>query len=81
MLDAAHTPSRLAHFLRVVAGSGADGMLEARLAGAQGSNLLSVMATANALLHVPEAVERVHEGDVLEVIPLSSALWQPVGGR
>jgi molybdopterin molybdotransferase len=42
----------LTFFLRVALTVGADGVLEARLAGRQGSNLLTSMARADALLRV-----------------------------
>lgn len=73
MLDAADTPAPLTYFLRVTLQQGADGALEARLAGAQGSNLLRTMALADALLEVPEAMVRVEAGATLPAILLPDA--------
>lgn len=64
MRDRAETPAPLTYFLRVCLSVGADGQLEASLAGAQGSNLLRTMALANALLVVPEAVTQVDAGSM-----------------
>lgn len=44
----------LQHFLRAVVSPSADGQLEARLTGAQGSGILTSMVMANALLIIPE---------------------------
>jgi molybdopterin biosynthesis enzyme len=52
---------------------GEDGQLEARLAGAQGSNLLRTMANAGALLEVPETVSRVEPGMILPAMLLPDA--------
>ncbi|HYW33131.1 MAG TPA: gephyrin-like molybdotransferase Glp [Gemmatimonas sp.] len=78
MLDIAATPSALAHFLRVSLRTGADGMLEAKLAGAQGSNLLRTMASADALLVVPEHAIVTEAGAIYEVLLLPGALWQTI---
>ncbi len=69
-LDAADTPAPLTHFLRVIVSAGADGMPEARLAGAQGSNLLRTMALANALLLIPPEVSRAEAGMLFTAILL-----------
>jgi molybdopterin molybdotransferase len=58
MMDTVDTPAPLTYFLRVVVQMGADGVPEAHLAGAQGSNLLRTMALANALLVIPPDVAR-----------------------
>lgn len=58
------------HFLRAVVGPGADGRLEARLTGAQGSGLLTSMAQANALLIVPAERSRVESGETLRALLL-----------
>lgn len=76
MLDSAPTPAPLAHFLRVTVQQGNDGTLEARLAGAQGSNLLRTMAVANALLRVPETAASAEAGVEYDVLLLPGALWQ-----
>lgn len=73
MLDAIETPAPLTYFLRVTLQVGADGGLDARLAGAQGSNLLRTMALADALLEVPEATVRVDAGATLSAILLPDA--------
>jgi len=73
MLDAADTPAPLTYFLRVTLQVGVDGVLEARLAGAQGSNLLRTMALADALLEVPEAVDRVEPGTTMHAVLLPDA--------
>ena len=61
---ALETPAPLTYFLRVQLSVGDDGVLEAAPAGAQGSNLLRTMALADALLVVPETVERVMPGSM-----------------
>jgi molybdopterin molybdotransferase len=76
LLDGAPTAAPLAHFLRVHVTPGADGMLVARLAGAQGSNLLRTMAVANALLHVPESSAAAEAGMDYDVLLFPGAHWQ-----
>lgn len=56
-------------FLRVAVEQGTDGRL-ARLAGGQGSHMLSALAAANGLAIVPEGMGRVEAGTELEVIML-----------
>jgi molybdopterin molybdotransferase len=73
MMDAAETPAPLTYFLRIALRVGPDGMLEGRLAGAQGSNLLRTMALADALLEVPEHVAQVEAGSVLSALLLPDA--------
>ncbi len=68
MMDRAETPAPLTHFLRVAVAVNADGALVARLAGAQGSNLLRTMALANALLVVPEHVTHTEPGSTYQAI-------------
>ncbi|MEO7522071.1 MAG: gephyrin-like molybdotransferase Glp [Gemmatimonas sp.] len=75
MMDDIATAAPLAHFLRVQLHAAADGVIEARMTGAQGSNLLRTLAIAHALLHVPEDKAGVAAGDVLNAIPFPSALW------
>ena len=70
LLDSADTPAPLTHFLRVIVNAGADGLPEARLAGAQGSNLLRTMALANALLIIPPEVSRADAGMTFTAILL-----------
>jgi molybdopterin molybdotransferase len=83
MGDAAETPAPLTHFLRVVLAAGDDGVLEARLSGGQGSNLLKATALADALLIVPESMSRVEAGMTLSAILLPDAppLVSPGGHR
>ncbi len=74
MLDEVETAAPLAHFLRVVLESNEDGSIQARLAGAQASNLLRTLAECNALLHVPEHVGATRSGDVFAAIPFAWAM-------
>ncbi|AHG91464.1 MoeA domain protein domain I and II [Gemmatirosa kalamazoonensis] len=60
----------LTHFLRVTLDHDDDGHLVARLTGPQGSNLLTSMARAEALLVVPEGVQDVPAGATLHAILL-----------
>lgn len=73
MLDRAETPAPLTYFLRVSLHAGADGSLEARLSGAQGSNLLRTMAMADALLEVPATQDCVEAGSLMQAILLPDA--------
>ncbi|HEX5465368.1 MAG TPA: gephyrin-like molybdotransferase Glp [Candidatus Limnocylindrales bacterium] len=47
-----------------------DGMLEARLAGGQGSNVLSALAAADGLAIVPEGLAGLPAGAEVDVLPL-----------
>lgn len=73
MMDTADTPAPLTYFLRVSLQAGEDGVLEARLSGAQGSNLLRSMAMADALLEVPETTTRVEAGTPMYALLLPDA--------
>lgn len=73
VLDRADTPAPLTYFLRVALSVGAHGELEARLAGAQGSNLLRTMALADALVEVPEDVSHIEPGMTLSALLLPDA--------
>ena len=64
-----HTPGRLTHFLRAVARETPAGW-RARLTGPQGSGILTSMALANALLIVPEAVDDLPAGAMLDAMLL-----------
>jgi molybdopterin molybdotransferase len=79
MMDRAETPAPLSYFLRVALSTGDDGTLEARLAGAQGSNLLSTMAHTDALLQIPADCDTVTPGMMLPAIllPESPLLMAP----
>jgi molybdopterin molybdotransferase len=65
------TGARLMHFLRAIVTSHDDGSHTARLTGPQGSGILTSMATANALLVVPEDRSRVEAGEMLRAILLT----------
>jgi molybdopterin molybdotransferase len=73
MREAADTPAPLTYFLRVRLSAGDGGLLEAYLSGAQGSNLMTSMAMADALLVVPESLARVEAGMTLPAILLPDA--------
>jgi molybdopterin molybdotransferase len=53
---------KLQHFLRAVVSPGADGVLEVRLTGPQGSGILTSMVKANALLVIPEGQHETPAG-------------------
>jgi molybdopterin molybdotransferase len=72
------TAAPLTHFLRAVVHRDAAGALRARLAGPQGSGLLTSMARADALLVVPDDVRDVPAGATLPALSLTAAL--PDGG-
>lgn len=63
--------ARLTHFLRAVVEMGPRGAATARLAGPQGSGILTSMTKANALLIVPEDRSRVEAGETLHALPIS----------
>lgn len=73
MCDNVDTPAALTYFLRVSLSEGSDGLLEARLSGGQGSNLLRSMALADALLVVPESLSHVSAGSEMQAILLPDA--------
>lgn len=54
------------HFVRVAVSATAGGYV-ARVAGRQGSSVLSTLARANGLLVIPETTDAVDEGDVVPV--------------
>jgi molybdopterin molybdotransferase len=60
----------LTHLLRCVLVDGDDGLLHARLTGAQSSGMLTSMASADALLVVPPEPARVPAGTTLRAVPL-----------
>ncbi|HUX34679.1 MAG TPA: gephyrin-like molybdotransferase Glp [Gemmatimonadaceae bacterium] len=72
VMDPIATAARLTHFLRAVVSAGADGALEARLTGPQGSGLLTSMAHANALVVVPEDRQAVEPGETLAAVLLDT---------
>jgi len=71
--EALKTPAPLMHFLRVQVSETA-GALSARLTGPQGSGMLSSMASADALLIVPEDVDEVAPGETLQAILLGESV-------
>lgn len=77
LAEPVRTPAPLAHYLRVALAVAADGVLEARLTGAQGSGLLTSMQRADALLVVPEATDALPTGAAVHVVPLRGALLAP----
>jgi molybdopterin molybdotransferase len=80
----------LTHVLRASLDAGADGWLHARLAGPQGSGLLTSVARADAYVIVPEAVREVAPGTRLWALPAGAwasaasawpdALWNALPG-
>ncbi|MHB2034509.1 MAG: molybdopterin molybdotransferase MoeA [Gemmatimonadaceae bacterium] len=64
------TGAALTHFLRAVVAPAADGVLEARLTGPQGSGLLTSMSRANALLVLPEHRQDVAAGEMARALLL-----------
>ena len=67
---------RLRHFLRAIVKE-EDGKLVARLAGPQGSGILTSMAKANALLIVPEDQPEVQPGEPLKAMMLEDPVHTP----
>jgi molybdopterin molybdotransferase len=57
------------HYLRVTLADGPDGPV-ARLTGDQGSGILSSMVRADGLAVIPESVERLDAGSIVQVITL-----------
>jgi molybdopterin molybdotransferase len=70
LAEPVRTPAPLAHYLRATLATGADGALEARLTGPQGSGLLGSMALAEALLVVPASVSALDAGAVVRLLLL-----------
>ncbi len=54
-------------FLRVAIVPGADGLLQASLSGAQGSNILTALAAADALAVIPVGIAEVAAGTLVEL--------------
>ena len=54
-------------FLRVAIVPGADGLLQASLSGAQGSNILTALAAADALAVIPVGMGAVAAGTLVEL--------------
>lgn len=66
------TPQRLTHFLRATLADDGESRV-ARLVRAQRSGVLTSMAAADALVVVPEAVDRVDPGQTLSAMVLGGA--------
>jgi molybdopterin molybdotransferase len=64
---------KLQHFLRAVVTPGADGKLDARLTGPQGSGILMSMVKANALLVIPEGQHETAVGMTATAILLDDS--------
>lgn len=67
----------LTFYLRVSLSRAADGVFEARLSGRQGSNLLTSMARADALVEIEGPTERMPAGSMAPAILLDHALLAP----
>jgi molybdenum cofactor synthesis domain-containing protein len=72
MASAASVDPARRGFLRVVISTSRDGLPIARLAGSQGSHVLSGLAASNGLAVVPEGTGRVEAGTEMDVIRLES---------
>lgn len=70
-------PASLTFYLRVSLHRAADGVLEARLSGRQGSNLLTAMARADALAEIEGPIDRVPAGTMVPAVLLDHALLAP----
>ncbi len=62
------------HFLRGILSREND-VLTVRTTGDQGSGILTSMVKANGLIDVPEEVERLNPGDIVNVQVLSGQFW------
>jgi molybdopterin molybdotransferase len=67
-------PAALTFYLRVCLARADDGMLEARVSGRQGSNLLTSMARADALAELEGPAECVPAGTMVPAVLLDHAL-------
>lgn len=63
------------HFLRGILQM-EDGRLTVRTTGDQGSGILTSMVKANGLIDVPEEVEQLNPGDLVNVQVLSHQAWE-----
>ncbi len=64
----------LTFYLRAEVNVAVDGVLEARLTGGQGSNLLTSMSRANALLEIDGPVDHIAAGTMVRALLLDHAL-------
>ena len=67
-LDSLDNRGQRRHYVRAVVETDASGSHVARVSGEQGAGILSSLATANALMVVPESLETVNAGTTLEAI-------------
>jgi len=67
-LDPLDNRGQRRHYVRAAINREADGTFVGRVAGEQGAGILSSLAAANALLVVPETLETVPAGTMLEAI-------------
>ncbi len=65
------------HYVRVRLSPRENGLSVASIAGEQGAGVLSSLAAADALLVVPEQMEKVQAGAMLEAIPLEWSMRGP----
>jgi molybdopterin molybdotransferase len=72
MASAASVDPARRGFLRVVLETNGTGSPVVRLAGSQGSHVLSGLAASNGLAVVPEGMGRVEAGTEVDVIRLDS---------
>jgi molybdopterin molybdotransferase len=68
--DAIDNRGHRRHYVRVRLEPAAGGPAVARIAGEQGAGVLSSLAAADALMVVPEEIERVQPGTCLRAILL-----------
>jgi molybdopterin molybdotransferase len=67
-LDSLDNRGQRRHYVRAVTEIDASGSIVARVAGEQGAGILSSLAAANALLVVPESLETVIAGTILDAL-------------
>jgi len=67
-------PASLTFYLRASLRLASDGVFEAQLTGRQGSNLLTSMSRAHALLEIEGPIERVAAGSMVRALLLDHAL-------
>jgi molybdopterin molybdotransferase len=75
LLEECAVAKGLTQFVRVRLQEAEAGEWVARATGPQGSGLLSSVAAADALLIIPEELERADAGDRLRAVPLQPPSW------
>ena len=82
--EAAATDPKKTVFLRVVVTPGSDGVLQASLSGAQGSNILTALAAADAFAVVPAGIGAIEAGSLVELemmrMPAARTAEEVLGG-